>query len=205
MRSSDVFRVVCLALMLVNTVSPLHAAVFRWVDKEGVTHFSDTPPSDPKINAVEVNNLDLSPSSETTPGNPSGNTEPSPSMPIAGGTTGSSTQTVTYESLVFLSPTDKETYNDPEGKISIALKVTPSLGEKDAIQVFLDGNALGKPEKATQYNLTNLERGQHELYAAVVNDQGAVLLKSNSITFSLFRPSALFGKNKKEQKAPGGN
>jgi hypothetical protein len=47
-------RYFLISLMLVLAMTPGGAAVYRWVDDKGVTHYSETPPPDKKAKEVEL-------------------------------------------------------------------------------------------------------------------------------------------------------
>jgi hypothetical protein len=53
--------------------------VYRWVDKDGVVHFSDQPPSDAVAEPLVIPQPDSGDAALTTPAGDSENTEPQPS------------------------------------------------------------------------------------------------------------------------------
>jgi len=48
-------RILPLAILAIAAAAlPLHAAMYKWVDEKGVTHYSETPPPDGKAQKIEV-------------------------------------------------------------------------------------------------------------------------------------------------------
>jgi glutaredoxin len=65
-----VFVATALVLGAVALATTAHAEVYRWVDKNGVVHFGDTPPADIQTTEVEIKN------SAVTTGQDTADTEP---------------------------------------------------------------------------------------------------------------------------------
>ncbi|MEN8176913.1 MAG: DUF4124 domain-containing protein, partial [Pseudomonadota bacterium] len=57
-------RLAGLALVLVLALHPVQARVYQWVDEQGVTVFSQTPP--PPGTAIEADTIDTAPPPPTT-------------------------------------------------------------------------------------------------------------------------------------------
>lgn len=51
MRSRNLFAIFALTSLLIATLAEVHAddQVYRWVDAEGVAHYSDSPPDDAPV------------------------------------------------------------------------------------------------------------------------------------------------------------
>ena len=60
----------------------------------------------------------------------------------------------------------------------------------DKIGLNLDGQAIGGG-RSTAITLTEMERGAHSLQALVKNSAGRVIERSNSVTFTIQRRSAI--------------
>jgi hypothetical protein len=86
-----------------------------------------------------------------------------------------------YTSFSIISPADQETIqNQPD--VTVSLKVEPALQGSDKIQVYVDGKAWGEPQAATTISLGRLDRGTHQLSAAIVDANHKVVKQSNSVT-----------------------
>lgn len=57
------------------------------------------------------------------------------------------------------------------------------------MQLLVDGAPYGAPGRATQVTLTDVDRGEHQLQAVVVDGDGAELLRSPPSVFFLHKHS----------------
>jgi hypothetical protein len=54
------------------------------------------------------------------------------------------------------------------------------------VQFFLNGTALGDPARRSEWSFTNLDRGEYQLRAELVDERGR-LLQSADTTFSVIK------------------
>jgi len=152
---------------------PGHCGVtlYKWVDRDGTTHFSDQP--HPGAEAIVVQEIQTVPPLEVPAA-----ARPSPA-----------TEAYSYDSVTFTSPANEETIRDNSGNVSVTVAVTPPLRPDfgHRLTVLMDGGLIGESESIL---LTNVDRGTHSLTATVVDGQGKVLA-SGSSTFHLQRHSVL--------------
>ncbi len=96
-----------------------------------------------------------------------------------------------YSSFAIDSPVDKETIRDNLGNIPLLLTLEPELVAKDGhrIQYFLDGKPHGRKTVDLQKTLVNVDRGEHQLSAVVVDNDGKVIINSGPVTIYLQRES----------------
>lgn len=161
-------------------ILPLEAwgQIYRWVDEQGKTVYSDTPKPGAEI-------VDLPPLPTFSPPAPGKAAEPrQPDEPAAH----------PYTALTIAQPGNDETIHDNSGTLAVALTLSPALQtEQDhRIKIFLDGEALPNTQAATHFSLTEIERGGHTLQVAVVDRSGQLLITSAPTTFYMWRASALF-------------
>jgi hypothetical protein len=159
----------CLAAPLV-----LAATVYKWVDENGVVHYSDQP--HPNAEKVHVE------SAQTYKAGTSPNTEsygaPSAPPPQEG-----------YAGCAVSSPADDESLTNVES-VTIAVRTDPALRPGDQIYILIDG-ALANNGAATgnSYTLSPVERGTHTVQAVVKNSNGGLMCQSPGITFHVHLPS----------------
>ncbi len=158
--------VTALALALANT--SLLAAPYKWVDKDGKTHYSDKPPP-PGVKAEKV---ELKPLTEVTsePVPQSGDSA-DPSAPAEAASSG-------YDSFRITSPADQTTLRDPSAPLAIAVSLNPPLSGGDQIEFTLDGKVVESP-------ITGLERGTHHIGARVLSVNGGERIAAPTVTVYL--------------------
>ena len=155
--------------------------VYRWVDANGQTHYSDQwQPGAEKIRIATE-----------TPG--SGG--PQAGEPAnSGGASGAAQPGKSgahYESLEIARPAQEEVLWNIEGQLPVSVRVTPALQPGDGLLLFLDGKQQEVPAGSTEAQLPEVYRGTHTLKAQVVNEAGAVLIESPTINFAVRQTSLL--------------
>lgn len=169
-RSRAVVAVLCCVLVL-----PVAAEVYRSVDEDGNVIFSDVP-------AVGAEEVELNETTVVPAYKPSARERWKPREPE--GAAG------LYESITITAPAHEETVRNVEA-ISVAVAVSPALRAKqgDRVQLYLDGEAYGGAGKSTTWTLTGIERGAHDLAAAIIDGSGEELLRSPTSVFFVHRTS----------------
>ena len=90
-----------------------------------------------------------------------------------------------YQTFVIEQPENDETIRNDEGNITVGLVLSPSLLEGHVIHIYLDGKKLNSDMTATQFSLTSLNRGTHQLQARIVDSEGQALIATDAINFHL--------------------
>lgn len=158
--------------MMLALATSAHAGVYKWVDSEGNVHYADRPPTE---GAVEV---DLPEPSRYSPRVLGTTAKPEPSRG-----SGMASSDGTYSSFSIESPRHESTVRDDEGRITVALSLTPELKSGDYIQLTLDGSTLSDRLVATSTQLNGIERGRHEVQARLFDKDGSRLAETNAIVF----------------------
>lgn len=157
------------------------AEVYRWVDPDGNTQYSDQPRPDAQV--IRIPEAPAAPAPPTPPpAAPAGNPPPSGSAaPKFAG----------YDKIAVVNPPNDGTVWDNSGNVSIEITVTPplqgTLGHK--LVVLLNGQPLGEPIAATSFTVTNLDRNTYTLQARIVDAEGKVLGESPPSVFHMKRIS----------------
>ena len=149
----------------------LTAEVYRSVDKNGNVVFTDQPSPDAEL--IELDEL------QTIDAPTRGNFEytPPPEKPAP-----------RYSAVTIISPQNDLAIRDNAGNVTVNIATQPDLRSSDELVLFMDGKEiiLGK---STAKAFTALDRGTHQLRAAVRDANGRILKSSPSVVFHLLRQS----------------
>lgn len=155
------------------------ATTYKWVDRNGITHYSDRP----EPGAVIV---DLQPAQAFD--------APATSTPGAR-TTARSAQAITvvqYDQLDLWKPSNDEVFVNTGNTVPVRLRLAPELQEGHTIWLYLDGKRVdGQPGNADSFELSDVVRGTHTLNAVVADTNGKSVISSQTVTFHLRQPSTL--------------
>lgn len=154
---------------------------YRWVDENGVTHFSDSPrpgSQDPAQEEYEIRTPNVSrsparrrPSAESGPGNSDGDTNTA--APFAG-----------YQQMRITSPRDGETLWNIGGSLNVGVALIPGLNADHGIVIIMDGRVMTpQPVRSTSVTINEVYRGVHTIVAAVRSPDGQELIASQPIRF----------------------
>ena len=158
---------VLLGLLATTAVT---ADVWRWVDDEGVVHFSDTPREGAEL-------VDVSESSRSTGARVHRDTAPNSSDDAATTTE----QAFKYESLSISSPGADETLWNIEGTLNVSLALSPGLQTGHQVRVYFNGEA--RMVNSTSFTLDEVHRGAHNIQAEVLDATGRLMIRSTSNRF----------------------
>jgi len=153
---------VLLGLLATAAVS---ADVWRWIDDDGVVHFSDTPQPGAEL-------VDVSESSRSTGARVYRNTAPNSSDDAATTTE----QAFKYESLSISSPGAEETLWNIEGTLSVSLSLSPGLQSGHQVRVYFNGEP--SLVNSTNFTIDEVYRGVHNLQAEVLDATGRLMIRS---------------------------
>ena len=162
-------RPVVLALCLFATASAM-AQVYKWVDKDGVVHFSDRPQEGAEI--IELGDYSRPTGARIyrPPAAPPDAVEPPPVE-----------EAVRYDRLVVSSPAAEQTLWNIEGVLSVTLGLSPGLQSGHQVRVLFDGTP--RIVSGTSFQLEEVWRGAHNIQAEVIDETGELLIRSPAIRF----------------------
>ena len=144
---------------------------YRWVDKDGVVHYSDVPPEE----GAEV--VNIAEYSRTT-----GVRLSRDSRSAADDDQGDSDQPFRYESLAVANPGPEETLWNIEGVLNVSLVLTPGLQPGHQVRVYFDGGAP-TPVSGSSFQIENVFRGVHNIQAEVIDETGQLMIRSKPNRF----------------------
>jgi hypothetical protein len=160
--------------------------VFKWVDENGVVHYSDQPHE----NAQKVElKAPQTYSAPKMPDVPSSSPAVAPTGPA-------------YKSCQITEPTNDQMFMNTF-TVTAGVSLQPAARPGDQVIVMLDGQRVpGVPAEGGPFTISPVERGTHSLQATVQDAKGKPVCQSQSVTFHVHQPSAL-SPNAPVPAAPG--
>jgi hypothetical protein len=151
------------------------ATTYKWVDKNGVTHYSDTPAP-----GAEVVNLQSAQTFEaTTPAATSNRAATAPGAEVPA-----------YTKLDLWKPENEETFSNTGNVVTARIRIEPDLRRAHTIWLYLDGKRVdGLPGAGDSFTIENVFRGTHTLTAVVTDQNGKQLISSQTVTFYMHQAS----------------
>jgi len=175
-QSGDAFMVEIMKLLLFMLLlcSSAHADVYKSINAAGEVVYSDTPTKGAEV--LEMPELPTY-------------TPPAVTESASAPATAEPTATAVYSELVFVKPEDDATIRDNRGIINAELKLVPALRIRSnhRIQFYLDGEPHGEPGTSTRTIMANVDRGEHNLSASVLDSDGDVVISSDFVIVHLHR------------------
>ncbi|MCK5853854.1 MAG: hypothetical protein KAG56_01445, partial [Sulfurovaceae bacterium] len=93
---------------------------------------------------------------------------------------------VIYAKFSILAPKDKQAIRANDGDVTVMLSLKPKLLPEHTLSVFLDGKKMAEGD-LRMVNLTNLNRGDHKVYAVINGKKGKQIRKGKEIVFTVIR------------------
>jgi hypothetical protein len=151
------------------------ATVYRWVDENGVTHYSDQPHENAEKVTVSAPQTYSAP---RQPNVPSSSSQPGKQAGIA--YTCSITQ-----------PANDDTFANATAVNTTAQSSPPPLAGDKLVLMFDGLRVENFPPGGGAMQLTNVGRGTHTLQAQVQSSSGKVVCQSATVSFTVLQPSVL--------------
>jgi len=150
-------------------VTQVCAEAYKWVDEDGVTHYSDRPEEGAET-------IDLSGYSRSTGARLYRNT-----TPAAEETATENAAPFRYESLSVTSPGAEETLWNIEGILNVSLALSPPLQSGHRIRVYFDGEP--RMVNGSSFQIEEVWRGVHNIQAEVIDETGKLMIRSQTNRF----------------------
>jgi hypothetical protein len=149
---------------------------YRWVDAQGVVHYSDTPQPGAKVIQLPSAQTYRAPPPPTASKAPAATADEAPSP---------------YQSCGIAEPAAEASFFAPE-TVPVTVQLAPGLRPGDQVAVTVDGSPLiATASGALQYQITGPDRGAHTLNVIVRDADGKSLCRAAPVTFYVQRPSVL--------------
>lgn len=91
-------------------------------------------------------------------------------------------QAAGYRSLAISSPREQETVWFNADGMNVSVQLQPGLAAGDEVVIRLDGTIVARGN-GTAFSVKNVYRGPHTVSAAILDQQGSVLLEAEPVTF----------------------
>jgi len=168
-------RTFLFTLMSLACTAAVAATVYKWVDENGVVHFSDQPHE----NAEKVQLK--APQTYSAPKTPA----PAPQAPQQG----ASKSAPAYQTCVVSEPVNDQVYMNTS-TVTAGVLTQPAVRPGDTAIVTLDGQRVpGVPANGGQFTISPVDRGTHSIQMTVQDLSGATVCSSAAVTFHVHQPS----------------
>lgn len=162
---------ILITLLCLTIAMPSMAEIYRSVDDNGNPVFTDKPSAGAElIELDELQTIKPPPVGDFEYSSPKAKPEPK------------------YTEVSITSPQNDAAIRDNGGNVSVNVATQPGLRSSDSLVLYLDGKEI-MLGKSTAKAFSGLDRGSHQVRAAIKDAAGRILLSSQSITFHLLRQS----------------
>jgi hypothetical protein len=169
-------RAILFTLLSVVSAAALSATVYKWVDEDGVTHYSDQPHE----NAEKVQLTQ--PQTYSAPRISSQVRSTSAETPAA---------TNAYSTCNVVQPTNDQSFPNVTS-VTASVQISPPPHGGDQALLLLDGTRVPNfPAGGGSVTINPIDRGTHSLQVVVQDSSGKVLCQSANVSFTVLQPSVL--------------
>jgi hypothetical protein len=163
-------------VLLWGTGSAVASTMYRWVDEQGVVHYSDTPqPGAQKIQVEQAQTYKA----------------PPVQSPVKANTASAEKGTAATYRCTITQPQAEQSFFAPE-VVPVVVALEPRLQPGDELVVTVDGVQLGTPgTNAMNFQVTEPPRGSHTVNLMVQGADGKAACTAQAVTFNVERPSLL--------------
>ncbi len=164
------YRVILVFFGLLAAAAAVFAGeAYRWVDENGVVHFSDVPREGAeRIVLQEANVTQTRRITRSTPS--AADQAPAPDEPFS------------YESIEIVSPAAEETLWNIEGVLNVSVALTPGLQPGHQVRFYFDGQPR-TTTSSTSVQIEEVYRGVHNLQVEVIDEAGQLMIRSRPNRF----------------------
>lgn len=159
-------NIAVLAFVAVLAAGSVYAQAYRWVDADGVVHYSDVP----QEGAEQI----VLPQNKPRPRQPA--PAPRSNQQQQQAAAEEPPKPFSYESIEVVSPAPEQTLWNIEGTLNVAIALTPGLKEGHKLRVYFDGNP--QEVNRTSFELEEVYRGVHNIQVEVVDEMGKLMGRS---------------------------
>jgi hypothetical protein len=141
--------------------------LYKWVDADGVTHYSDQP--QPGAEEIHVSGAQ---------GYKGGGGRAAASVPQK-----PPSPAVTYHLIQITRPQAGETFINPDGHVDVSAALEPGLFPGHQLWIVLDGQRQTEPLGGSFTKTVDVYRGTHTVSALVTDESGREVIGSPVIEF----------------------
>jgi hypothetical protein len=151
---------------------------YRWVDEDGVVHYSDRPREGAEAIVLPTPNVATT---RRVPGATAPQDEED--EPAEEPETG-------YTSIEIVSPGPEETLWNIEGVLNVSVALQPALQPGHQVRAYFDGQM--QPVSGPSFQLQEVWRGVHNIQVEVVDATGRVMIRSQPSRFYVQQNTVAF-------------
>jgi len=153
-----------ITIIAVLAASAVMAQAYRWVDENGVVHYSDRPQAGAE--EVHLQRDGRRPRPAVAPQAARDVADPSdvPPPPFK------------YETIEVVAPAPEETLWNIEGVLNVSLTIVPALQPGHQVRVYFDGEE--RTVTGTSFQIEEVYRGVHNIQAEVIDETGTLMARS---------------------------
>jgi Domain of unknown function (DUF4124) len=172
-------RIVLILASLAVTLVAQSQEIYRWVDKNGVVHYSDQPdsPNAELINVIEPNAYEAQEQAQAGDSGAGDSGEPEEDEPAVS----------PYGSLSIVSPTPDQVFFGADAVVNVAADLQGTLRPDHSVVFFLNGNRKQADGLNTDYS--DLARGTYFLRVSIMDGAGRPVITSQQTNFHVRQPS----------------
>ena len=152
---------------------------YRWVDEDGVVHYSDRPREGAETIVVPAPNVAKTRRAPGPAVEQEQQEEEPEEEPAAG-----------YDSIKIVSPAAEETLWNIEGVLNVSVALQPGLQPGHQLRAYFDGEM--QPVSGTSFQLQEVWRGVHNLQVEVVDGTGKLMIRSRPSRFYVQQNTVAF-------------
>jgi hypothetical protein len=161
-----------LICLLLGLALPATAQIYTYTDANGNTVFTDQPPEGQAAQTVE-----LPPTNSVTLQTPAAATTQAPSE---------TSKAAPYSTLQLTGLPSDEALRANNGTFSVGVDIQPRLASGHRLRLLLDGQPHGQPSNVPRLQVSNADRGEHNLAVEVLSG-GQSIQQSPAATFTVQR------------------
>lgn len=177
------YLIILLTVLLLTPA--VMAGAYKWVDKDGNVHYSDTP-----VDGAEPVQLPPPATYEAPQLPPRQRAEP--------GEQAKDDTKADFAQLAFVSPRQDQVFWATGGDIPVYVSIKPGLLPDHRLNLYFNGVLTkNSPLPGPGTTLTGVQRGAHTLRAVILDASGEQLAASETVTFHVKQRSILNPQRKK--------
>ncbi|MBT2341742.1 MULTISPECIES: DUF4124 domain-containing protein [Pseudomonas] len=161
-------------MLLLLLALPAAAQIYKYIDADGNTAYSNQPPQGVPAQAVELpplNSIERQPpASPNTPAAPAERDEPRNA----------------YAALELTDIPSEEALRANNGTFTVGVRAQPRLQSPHQFRLLVDGQPYGQPTNVPRLQVMNIDRGEHSLAVQVIDGDNLVQ-QSETVTFTVQR------------------
>ena len=163
-----------IGILLVLAPPAIAQSVYKVTDADGNVTFTDTPPLSGE-GTIEEHSVHAPNSSKPTVSTKT----PSESAALE--------EPTLYDTRI-VAPTANATIPMGPGDFAVQAAFSPRLAPGEALQLLLDDEPVGAPQRTANWQLSNVYRGEHRLQVVRLDKSGSHLDASAASTVFVMRP-----------------